>query len=98
MVPGILAQAGKELLVGVGHPLWRAPQPFAVGVLADGDEDLAHRRLDPLLVELRLRAHRGLRPFALERVRRTPTASSIAPRTGASGLRMVTVTRVTGGK
>lgn len=40
-------QAGEELGVGAGDPGGGAFQPVTVRVLADGDEDLADRLLDP---------------------------------------------------
>lgn len=48
------AQAGEELGVGAGDPGGRLAQPVAVGVLADGDEDLADGRLDALQVDVAL--------------------------------------------
>jgi hypothetical protein len=44
------AQAGEELRVRPRHPGRRLAQPVAIGVLAEGDEDLPYRRLDPLEV------------------------------------------------
>jgi hypothetical protein len=42
----VFAQAREEVRVGVGHALRGTEYAFAVGVVADGDEDLAHRPLD----------------------------------------------------
>lgn len=44
------AQAGEELCVRVRHSSRRPLQAIAVRVLADGDEDLPDRFLDPLQV------------------------------------------------
>jgi hypothetical protein len=48
------AQAGEELGVGAGDPGGCLAQPVAVGILADGDEDLADRGLDALQVDVAL--------------------------------------------
>jgi hypothetical protein len=48
------AQAGEELCVGAGDPGGCLAQPVAVGILADGDEDLADRGLDALQVDVAL--------------------------------------------
>ncbi len=48
------AEAGEELGIGAGDPGGRLAQPVAVGVLADGEEDLADRGLDALQVDVAL--------------------------------------------
>ena len=47
-VAGLEAEAGELLRVGPGDPVRRFPQPVPVRVLADGEQDLADRPLDPL--------------------------------------------------
>jgi len=43
---GMLPHAGKLFGIGPGDPSGSVAQPVAVGILADGDQDLAHRTLD----------------------------------------------------
>jgi hypothetical protein len=52
-VLGDHAEAGGQLLVGPGDPRRGVAQPLALGVLADRDEQLAHGRGGPLVVERR---------------------------------------------
>ena len=47
----VLTQAAEHLRVGAGEPRRGVAQAFAVGVLADGDEQLADGGLDPRMVE-----------------------------------------------
>src|SRR5690606_39232171 len=44
---GVVVQAAEQLGVHAGHAVGRALQAFAFGVLADRQQDLAHRPLDP---------------------------------------------------
>ena len=44
---GVDPQPGEELRVGPGHPGRGAAQAVPVGVLADRDQDLPYRPLDP---------------------------------------------------
>src|SRR2546421_1273076 len=48
---GVDAQPGEQLGVRLRDPGRGLPQAVPVGVLADGDEDLPHRVLDPLEVD-----------------------------------------------
>ena len=50
MGPGVLAQAGEGLGIGAGDARRRVEQALAIRVLADRDEDLAHRAGDPVMV------------------------------------------------
>ncbi|MBB5871242.1 hypothetical protein F4553_004621 [Allocatelliglobosispora scoriae] len=43
---GIDPQTGEELGIGAGDPGRGLGEPVPIGVLADGDEDLANRSLD----------------------------------------------------
>ena len=45
------AQAAEDLLVGPRYPGRSVKQPLAIGVLAYGDEQLAHRSLRALPIE-----------------------------------------------
>ena len=56
MDPGILVQAPEDLGVHPGDAVGRLSQPLAVGILADGDQDLADRAADPLEIHV----HRAL--------------------------------------
>src|SRR5687767_12148955 len=97
MLLRVFAQTGEELCVRLGDAMRGALQSLSIGVFADGDQDLAHRRLDARLVDVSPTGHEQLPSFVRERVMRTPAASSIDPFIGASGLRTVTMTRATGG-
>ena len=44
---GILVQTPEQLPGGARHPGRRVTQPLPVGVLADSQEELAHRGLGP---------------------------------------------------
>ena len=44
-------QAAEQLGIHAGHAGRGLAQPLAVGVLADGQQDLAHRALDPRLID-----------------------------------------------
>src|SRR5262249_15196049 len=55
----MLPHPGKLLGIGPGDPARRAAEPVAVGILADGDEDLAHRALDAAQIHARIAAGRG---------------------------------------
>jgi hypothetical protein len=44
---GVHAKPGEELGVAAGDPRRRQPEPVAIGVFADGDQDLPDRFLDP---------------------------------------------------
>jgi hypothetical protein len=48
---GVDPQAGEQLGVRAGDPGRGAAQAVAVGVFADGDQDLPDGRLDPLQVD-----------------------------------------------
>src|SRR5919107_315871 len=47
----VLAQPSEELRVRFGDAMWRALQAFSIRIFADGEQDLAHGRLDARLVE-----------------------------------------------
>ena len=48
---GILAQAGEQLLVHAGDAGRRLLQAFAVGIFADGEQDLADGRRDAFEID-----------------------------------------------
>jgi hypothetical protein len=50
MGAGVLTQPREGLRVGAGDPRRCVEQALAIRVLADGDEDLAHRPRDAVLV------------------------------------------------
>ncbi len=60
VVARVLDQAAGDLGVEVGHPGRGPLQPVAVGILAHGEEDLAHRLLDPGPVDRRRLGDEGL--------------------------------------
>jgi hypothetical protein len=51
---GVDAQAGEKLGVGTRHAGRRLEQTVAVGVLAEGDQDLTDRALYPPEIDSRL--------------------------------------------
>jgi len=55
VAPGVFTESGKELGVGRGDAGGSTLQAFAVGVFADGEEDLADGGLDPREVDDQVR-------------------------------------------
>ena len=62
MLLRVFAQTGEELCVRLGDTMRRALQPLSIGIFADGEQDLAHRRLDARLVEVPRRS-RAIAPI-----------------------------------
>ena len=96
---GVFVQARADLGVHAGDPLRRVQQPVAVGVLADGLEDLAHGLLDAREVHRRVdgwavSAGHGLRTAGPSVLGHRRGATSAAwpgrPRLGGRGRRSTT--------
>ena len=49
--PRVLLRAAEDLLAGARHAVGRSEQPLAVGVLADGEQELADGGLNAGLVD-----------------------------------------------
>src|SRR5579875_3391205 len=75
---GILPQPGELLGERPGHPPGRVPQAVPARVLADGDQDLPYRPLDPGEIDL-VAAQRGAPPRPSSPRMPMPNGSSIGP-------------------